>query len=313
MAHCLVTGAAGFVGSTLLEELERRRIPAVGVSRSQHDGLIQIPTYGRAMEWAPLLDGVDTIVHLAGRVHVMKDRATDPLSEFREANVESTLHLARQAAKAGVKRFVFMSTIKVNGETTPPGRPFTADDIPAPVGPYAVSKAEAEKQLFQLGRETGMDIVVIRPPLVSGPGAKGNLATLARLAKLGLPSPFAAVRNQRSLVHVANLCSLICNVATYEGSLDGVFLVSDGQDISTADLYNRLLDEYNRRKVDFIIPEWVFRLALFIPAWKSVHEKIFTNLQVDIRKTKEILDYRPTPAEELTLASAAGSRMREQG
>lgn len=304
MKNALVTGAAGFVGGFLLEELRGHGISSIGVSRAPNDSLIQIPTYGREMNWAPLIGGIDTVIHLAARVHVMKDHSTDPLSEFRKANLEATLHLAREAANAGVRRFIFVSTIKVNGETTKPGQPFTAADHPAPQGPYAISKAEAEAALFLLGHQTGLEVVVIRPPLVYGPGVKGNMATLTKLAKLGVPSPFPCISNKRSLVHVKNLCALIRLCVTHPNLSREVFLVSDGKDLSTNEIYLRLLKAHQRNPVELAIPGWLFRLPLFIPVWRQIYEKIFSNLQVDIEKTVSQLGYTPDPAAELARNSS---------
>jgi UDP-4-keto-D-QuiNAc 4-reductase len=299
MKNALVTGAAGFVGGFLLDELRRHGIPTIGVSRASKDHLIQIPTYGREMNWGPLLGGIDTVIHLAARVHVMNDQATDPLSEFRKANVEPTLHLAREAAIAGVRRFIFVSTIKVNGETTKPGQPFTAADPPAPQGPYAISKAEAEAGLFDLGHRTGLEIVVIRPPLVYGPGVKGNMATLTRLAKLGVPSPFPSINNKRSLVHVKNLCALIRICITHPQLQNEVFLVSDGKDVSTNEIYLRLLRTHRGTTAEIPVPVWAFRLPMLIPTWRRVYEKMFENLQVDIEKTINQLAYTPSAPADL--------------
>lgn len=304
MKNALVTGAAGFVGGYLLEDLQGHGISSIGVSRAPNPNLIQIPTYGREMNWAPLLDGIDTVIHLAARVHIMKDNATDPLSEFRKANVEATLHLAREAANAGVRRFIFVSTIKVNGETTKSGQPFTAADHPAPQGPYAISKAEAEAALSLLGHQTGLEVVIIRPPLVYGPGVKGNMATLTKLAKLGVPSPFPSISNKRSLVHVKNLCALIRLCVTHPHLNREVFLVSDGKDVSTNDIYLRLLKAHQKYPAEVPIPAWLFRLPLFMPAWRKIYDKMFSNLQVDIEKTVRQLGYTPEPATELALLSS---------
>jgi nucleoside-diphosphate-sugar epimerase len=283
MTSTLVTGASGFVGSFLLKELTREGIPARGVSRTETDGLITVPSYGKDMDWDPLLKDIDTVVHLAARVHVMEDHAVDPLAEFRQANLEATLHLARAAARVGVRRFIFISTIKVNGETTKPGRAFKADDPRNPDGPYAVSKAEAEIALLDLAKSSSLEVVILRPPLVYGPGVKGNMATLARWARFHLPSPFGSVENRRSLVHVSNLCSAIIAAQRHPGAANQVFLVADSEPVSTHQL---LLD------LGWACPpkvlNWVFAVTAVAPlaARKSTRDRLLCNLEVDIEKTR---------------------------
>ena len=195
------------------------------------------------------LSGADAVVHLAARVHVMKDRATDPLAEFRRVNTEVTLALGRAALREGVRRFVFLSSIKVNGERTE-GKPFTERDAPAPVDAYAVSKWEAERGLAQLG----LDLVVLRPPLVYGPAVKGNFLRLMKLVARGVPLPLAGVANCRSLIYVGNLASAIERAVRAERSVQGPLLVSDGEDLSTAQLVRRLGDAMGRRARLFTLP-----------------------------------------------------------
>lgn len=291
MTWTLVTGASGFVGSYLLQELQKQGIRVKGVSRTAKTGLFQVPTYGPEMDWAPLLGDVDTIIHLAARVHLTRDRARDPLSEFRKANVEATLHLARAAAQAGVRRFIFVSTIKVNGETTKAAQPFRADDPPAPQGPYAVSKAEAEAALFDLGTHSGMEVVVIRPPLVYGQGAKGNMATLEKWGKFHPPSPFGSIKNRRSLVHLSNLSSAILAAHQRKEAANQIFLVADSQPISTHDI---LLDfgwTQPSKMMNFLLSNTVLRLLAVHAAMKN---RLLDNLEVDIEKTRSMLQWNPS-------------------
>ena len=291
MKSTLVTGASGFVGSFLLKQMEREGIPAKGVSRTERDCLIAVPSYGQDMDWDPLLQDVDTVVHLAARVHVMKDRAIDPLSEFRKANVDATLHLARAAARAGVRRFIFVSTIKVNGETTSPGRPFTPEDTPNPSGPYAISKAEAESALLDLARDSNLEVVILRPPLVYGPGVKGNMATLARWAKRHPPSPFGALRNRRSLAHVSNLSSAIIAARLHPSAANQVFLVADSTAVSTHEL---LLDLGWKRPPRILDPVFAAIVLAPLATFKSTRDRLLGNLEVDVEKTRRLLNWEPS-------------------
>jgi UDP-glucose 4-epimerase len=292
MTVTLVTGASGFVGSFLMEEMRRRNLPAKGVSRTAKKGLVHIPAYDDKVNWGPLLNGVDTVVHLAARVHVMNENAANPLTEFRKVNVDASLHLARAAVDAGVRRFVYLSTIKVNGEETQPGRPFKEEDCPAPQGPYAISKAEAESALLELGRNSGLEIVIIRPPMVYGPGVKGNMATLARWARFGLPSPFGAVCNKRSLIHVSNLCGAIIAACAHANAANQVFLVADSTSIST----HEVLLDLGWRKAWHPLDAILSRTASAVLRLKrSARMKLLGNLEVDIQKARTQLQWNPSP------------------
>lgn len=293
MGMTLVTGASGFVGSHLMEEMKRRDLPVRGVTRGTAPGLTTIPSYGLEMDWSSYLEGVDTVVHLAARVHVMRETASDPLSLFREANVTATINLARQAAAAGIRRFVFVSSVKVNGERTEPGKPFTADDPPNPQDPYGISKAEAEAALMALGHETGMEITIIRPPLVYGPGVGGNFRSLMKWAASGMPSIFGAVKNKRSFVHVKNLCDLLITVLDHPNAANQVFLVSDRRDLSTHELFEQIARAAGRQS-------WVIRVPL--PAMRALGcmtrrqetvGRLTDSLQVDINETSQRLAWQP--------------------
>ncbi|MDP9589437.1 UNVERIFIED_ORG: UDP-glucose 4-epimerase [Shinella zoogloeoides] len=290
----LVTGASGFVGSHLMEEMTRRGLPVRGVTQGMAPGLMTIPSYGAEMKWSNCLEGVDTVVHLAARVHVMRETASDPLSLFREANVTATLNLARQAAEAGVRRFVFVSSIKVNGERTEPGKPFTADDPPNPQDPYGISKAEAEAALTTLGRETGMEITIIRPPLVYGPGVKGNFRSVMKWAASGMPSIFAAVNNKRSFVHVENLCDLLVTVLDHPQAANQVFLVSDGYDLSTHELIERMAIQAGRRPKSIPVAPVILNIIGRFTRRHAALERLTQSLQVDIEQTSRKLNWHPS-------------------
>ena len=293
MGVTLVTGASGFVGTHLLKEMRERGLAVRGVSRSKAAGTLTIPSYGPELDWRPYLEDVDTIVHLAARVHVMRETATDPLAEFRRANVDATLHLARQSAAAGVRRFVFVSTIKVNGERTEPGKPFTADDQPNPQDPYAVSKAEAEAALTTLGHETGMEIVIIRPPLVYGPGVGGNFKSLMKWASFGLPSIFEDVKNRRSLVFVGNLCDLIITTLSHPNAAGRVLLAGDGPALSTHELLVSLAAAFGKKARSVRVRAGVLRVASALIGRKEAFRRLLDNLEVDASDTRKQLSWSP--------------------
>lgn len=293
MGMTLITGASGFVGSHLMAEMARRGLPARGVTRRPHAGLVTVPSYGPDMDWGEALAGIDTIVHLAARVHVMRETETAPLARFRIGNVAATANLARQAAAAGVRRFVFVSSIKVNGERTLAGRPFTADDPPAPEDPYGISKAEAEAELLSLGRQTGLEITIVRPPLVYGPGVRGNFRSLMKWAASGIPSIFPAVDNKRSFVHVANLCDLLITVLDHPRAANAVFLASDGQDLSTHELLTCLTLAAGRRARSIALPLAVLRGFGTLTGRDKAIARLTESLQVDIGPTCRRLDWHP--------------------
>lgn len=293
MGMILVTGASGFIGSHLTKEMTRSGLAVRGVTRGTAPGLTTISSYGPEMDWSYCLEGVDTVVHLAARVHVMRETASDPLSLFREANVTATINLARQAATVGVGRFVFVSSIKVNGERTEPGKPFTADDPPNPQDPYGISKAEAEAALMALGAETGMEITIVRPPLVYGPGVRGNFRSLMKWAASGMPSIFVAVKNKRSFVHVANLCDLLITVLDHPGAANQVFLVSDGHDLSTHELFLSIKSRSNSKIESIPMPILGLNLIGKISGRSQFVARLTENLQIDICKTCTTLSWRP--------------------
>jgi len=245
-------------------------------------------------KWETALLGIDVVVHCAARVHVMHDDASDPLDAYRIVNVDGTLNLARQAAQAGVRRFVFISSIKVNGEATQPGRPFTADDIPMPVDPYGVSKLEAEQGLQIIAAQTGMEVVIVRPPLVYGPGVKANFESMMRWLARGLPLPLAAVtENRRSLVALDNLVDLVVTCLKYPAAANQTFLVSDGEDISTADLLKRMGDAMGQPARLLYMPPALLKLGATLLNKPGIYQRLCGSLQLDITKTRQLLDWTP--------------------
>ncbi|MEJ5991370.1 SDR family oxidoreductase [Ramlibacter sp. PS3R-8] len=289
----LVTGATGFVGSALCAELEARGLPFRAASRSPRPGCIGVGELGEATDWSAALAGVDRVVHLAARVHVMKERAADPLAEFRRTNVAGTLRLARQAAAAGVRRFVFTSSIKVNGEETQPGRPFTADDPPAPQDPYGVSKLEAEQGLLELGRSSGMEVVVLRPPLVYGPGVQANFRSMLRWVRRGVPLPLGAVDNRRTLVALDNLVDLLIACLEHPGAAQQVLLAGDGEDLSTPDLLRRVAAALGTRARLVPVPPALLSTAAMLVGQGAVARRLCGSLQLDLGKTRRLLGWTP--------------------
>lgn len=297
-----VTGASGFVGRALLHRLRREGRDFVPLVRkaSGLPGERVVGEIDETTDWSGLLEDLDVIVHLASRVHKMADRAIDPLAEFRRVNRDGTAHLARQAAAQGIGRFIFISTVKVNGEATVEGRPYRAEDPPVPEAPYAISKLEAERAVVQISAASDMDFVIIRPPLVYGPAARGNFPSMVKWVRRGLPLPLgAATANRRSLVGIDNLVDLICACLVEPNAANQTFLVSDGRDLSTSDLL-RLIGAAAGRKVKLAyVPIRVLRAAAKVVGKTGAADRLLGSLQVDISKTEEMLGWHPpVPVEE---------------
>ena len=299
--YILVTGASGFVGQALCAELTSCAYAVRGVFRSHTSaislgadiGQIIIKSMDGETSWSAALRNVDVVVHLAARVHVMNDVAFDPLTDFRRVNVEATLRLARQAAIAGVKRFVFISSVKVNGEATGAMEVFRPDDVPQPQDAYSISKMEAEKGLHQIAVETGMEVVVIRPPLIYGLNAKGNFAALIRIVKYGVPLPLASVHNHRSLVGLDNLVNFIVTCVKHPLAANQTFLVSDGQDLSTPSLIRKISEAANISTCLFPLPVSALHIGAWLLGKENVVKRLCGNLRVDISKSKQLLGWVP--------------------
>jgi nucleoside-diphosphate-sugar epimerase len=300
MPEILITGATGFVGKAVLQRLlaeDQSRCVAVAVRREVRQWPVRVVQYMTgdlepAADWSVALGGVSVVVHCAARVHVMADTAVNPLAEFRRVNVQGTLNLARQAAAAGVRRFVFVSSIGVNGAETFQ-RPFTAHDEVAPHSPYAVSKYEAELGLQALAAETGMEVVIIRPPLVYGLGAPGNFGSLMRWLQRGVPLPLGAIHNQRSLVALDNLVDLIVTCLTHPAATNQIFLVSDGEDVTTTELLRRMSQALGCPARLAPVPVSWLKLAAAIVGKSDVAQRLCGSLQVDIDKTRSLLGWSP--------------------
>lgn len=293
---CLVTGANGFVGSRLLGRLACERRPVLGVARGARvpEHCVHGPDLGGSADWTNLLADCEVVVHLAARVHVMTDKTSNPLEAFRVANVEGSVRLARQAAAAGVRRFVYMSSVKVNGEQTAPGCRFAESDSPAPSDAYGVSKAEAEVGLMAVAADTGMELTIIRPPLVYGPGVRANFLSMMRWLARGIPLPLGAVEdNRRSLVALDNLVDLVVTCTDHPAAANQVFLAGDGEDLSTTDLLRRLAAEMAVPARLLPVPDWALHAGARLTGQEKVFQRLCGNLQVDISKAREMLGWTP--------------------
>lgn len=310
----LVTGGSGFIGGALVKRLLNGGFELKASARSSLSAELKgvqyhpIKDLTATTDWTAALKGVQTVVHCAARVHVMQDDATDPLKAYREVNVNGTLNLACQAAKSGVSRFVFVSSIKVNGEATLSGQAFTESDTPAPQDPYGQSKHEAELVLRQLAADTGMEVVIVRPPLVYGSGVKANFEALMRLVQRGWPLPLGAVNNQRSLVGLDNLVDLIVVCLHHPAAANQTFLVSDGQDLSTAELVQGMAKAAGVKARLLPVPVWALQAGASLLGKGAAVQRLCGNLQVDISKARTLLGWVPpvTVAEGLRRATGAG-------
>lgn len=294
----LVTGANGFVGHAVVDKLiSLDNITPIAAMRLYKQMPCEVRTFddfSDKTQARALVKKADCVIHCAARVHMMKDDASDPLTVFRRVNTRGTLELATQAAEAGVKRFIFISTIKVLGEATDDRTPFTYDDPVAPLDPYGMSKAEAEVQLQALAKQTGMELVIIRPPLVYGPGVKANFLAMLNLTKKNLPLPLGAINNKRSLVALDNLVDLITICIDHPRAANQVFLVSDDQDVSTTELLT-IMTHANGKHPRFLpISVSLLRLAARLIGKQSTIEKLCDSLQINVEHTKKQLDWRPS-------------------
>lgn len=292
----MLTGASGFIGSKLLDQLPVDSTMSLGREKPQGQSFENFFKFeiNNDTDYSAALSDVAVVVHLAARVHVMNDSVSDPLEEYREVNTRGAVNLARQAANAGAKRFVFISSIKVNGEGTSQDKPFTSADVHAPEDDYGLSKSEAEQQLFEIGKESGMEIVVIRPTLVYGPGVRANFASLLNLVSKGIPLPFGCIKgNRRSLVSVTNLVDLIVTCIDNPKAANQTFLVSDDHDVSTSEMVTQMAKALGQPQLQLLVPMWGYKLAGKLFGKQDVVDRLLGSLQVDITHTKETLDWTP--------------------
>lgn len=296
----VVTGGSGFLGKAIVQRLAFiEEVDLILPLRASCNALprgvktTRISDIDGQSDWKEALCGADLVVHAAARVHVMREQAPDALAAFRKVNVEGTLNLARQAADAGVKRFIFISSIKVNGEGTLAGVPYTAEDVPAPSDPYGISKFEAEQGLKALAMVTDMEVVIIRPVLVYGPGVKANFLNMIWWLYKGIPLPFGAVRNRRSFVFLDNLIDFIVTCLDHPAAANQTFLVSDGDDVSTTDLLRKLAKCLGKSAHLIPIPVWLMSVGATMLGKQALAQRLFGSLQVDLIKNQQLLGWTP--------------------
>ncbi|WP_028620517.1 UDP-glucose 4-epimerase family protein [Pseudomonas sp. Ant30-3] len=319
MTNILVTGSSGFVGSRLVEKLiENVEFQVRALVRGTPPQMHERVCYHRLADFDQIdaehesLTDVHVVIHLASRVHVMNDTEVDPLAAFRAVNVGHTLNLARSAAIAGAKRFIFVSSVKVNGECTIPDRPFRETDIPKPVDFYGISKLEAEEGLRLVAAETGMEVVIIRPVLIYGPGVKANFKSMMKFVRMGIPLPFGAIRNQRSLVALDNLVDLLTTCLNHPAAANQTFLVSDGEDVSTTQLLVKLADALNRPSRLVPVPAWLLAAGAALLGKNALSQRLCGSLQVDITKARIQLGWHPVLTLDQALSLTAEHFISEQ-
>ena len=300
MSRVLVTGASGFVGRGILDRLRqesdfRPRASYRTAPSSTMAGVESVLVGGLAddTDWRAAVAGCDAVVHSAARVHMVRDTALDPLALYREINVAGTLALARHAAAAGVRRFVFLSSVKVNGESTPPDRAFRVTDPPAPVDAYGLSKLEAERGLEAIARDTGLDVTIVRPVLVHGPGVKANFDTLMRWVERGLPLPLGAIANRRSIVGLDNLVDLVVTCLVHPAAAGRTFFASDGEDPSTTELLRRVARALGRPSRLLPVPPAILTRVARALGREGLATRLCTSLRVDVSEARAVLGWRP--------------------
>jgi nucleoside-diphosphate-sugar epimerase len=311
--NVLITGATGFLGKPLIKQLSNEFIkknlfPVLRGGSTLYDEFspIVVDDINSLTDWQDKLQGIDCVIHCAARVHVMNEVDEDPLEAFREVNVRGTLQLAQAAARSGVKRFIFVSSIKVNGESTTERLPYKSSEPSCPEDPYGISKSEAEDGLKELAKETGIDVVIIRPPLVYGPGVKANFAAMLKLASKGVPLPFGCItHNQRSMVYVENLISLIIECIKNPNAANQTFLISDDDDLSTKAFVQGLSKALGKSSFMLPIPNTIFSLAGTLLGKSAIIDRLCGSLQVDINHTKSTLNWQPPFSVEQGFAATA--------
>lgn len=311
MSKILITGATGFVGAAICRLLRQQGHMLSGTTRDgdrragpENAPLYHVPEIGPDTDWSHPVSGADAVIHLAARVHVMKDKDADPLTASRRVNRYGTESLAKAAAAAGAKRFIFMSTTKVMGELSG-GHPFAESDPPQPVDPYGISKWEAEQALAEVGKNTGMEIVILRPPLVYGPGVKGNFRSLLKACDKKWPLPLGRVNNQRSLIYVDNLAHAIASALAHPDAAGRTYFVSDGEDVSTSELIRRMADALEKPANLVNFPLFWLKMAGRLTGKSAAIERLTGSLTVNSEMIRRDLGWTPTHSMTDGLAATA--------
>ena len=311
MPDVLVTGANGFIGKALCRKMIAEGWNVRGAVRSSAqkailprgvDG-VKIQTIDSNTEWGSALGNIDTVVHLAARVHVMDDTSADPIVEYRKTNVDGTRHLAQIAVSKKIRRFVYISSAKVNGEGK--AGPYTETDNPGPVEPYAISKLEAESELYRIAENTGLEVVILRPPLVYGPEVKANFLKLMKMVNLGIPLPLARIENHRSMIFLNNLVDAILLAAVHPGAAGKTFLLSDGSDISTPELIEKISFALGKRPRLFPVSPAILRVVARFTGRSQTVARLLDSFMVDISKIRSCLGWEPPFSMEEGLSETA--------
>jgi nucleoside-diphosphate-sugar epimerase len=291
-----ITGTTGFLGKALVRSLEHnRQIDVISMCRQpSHNSNIELDLTSDFHVEQPLHEQqIDVVIHCAARAHILDDKAKNPLEEYRKVNTLATVELAKQAAAAGVKRFIFISSAKVNGEASQKGAPLREQVFETPSDPYALSKYQAEEDLNHIAQQSGMEVVIVRPPLVYGPGVKANFAALMKLSQMGLPLPFGAINNRRSLISIDNLVDVIGVCITHPMAANQTFLVSDDDDVSTTRLLKALAKAFEAKTLLLPIPTSWLGALLKLAGKQTIAERLFGNLQFDVNHVKQTLNWSP--------------------
>jgi nucleoside-diphosphate-sugar epimerase len=311
-SRIIITGGTGFVGSAVYRALSHRNIALLGRENHFHKTLFFKKKIDEHEDYSDCFETSDIVIHCAARAHIMDEKSLDPLVEFRKVNTLGTLNLARQAAASGVKRFIFISSIKVNGESTVNENKYTSFHKMMPEDPYGISKAEAEAGLIDISSKTGMEVVIIRPPLVYGPGVKGNFLKLLRISNRNVPLPFGLVQNKRSMIYLNNLVDFIVTCVDHSDASDKVFLISDGQDLSLKKLLVLIKRSMNRTTILLPVPIIVFKLLGKLMGKQEVVKRLIGNLKIDTSDAKKYLNWTAPHSVEVGIKATVDDFLENQ-